>query len=169
MNTNREEPKADVQATDQVVAHWHVTESNAGCLPEAEAGTYVDAESALDNLAHLLKEWADTYPDPEDPDAVYADGVAERFCTCKQSERSAEHHDALTALRHGRGLVEHVGRRVFELTNCREKDCLKYCPNADCGTVTPVGDTDHRCWCCGAGYVDWEACVWLAGDLPRDE
>lgn len=146
----------------KVVRHWHVTESNAGCLPEADPYTSDHPWLALDALAHLLSEWAQTCPDPEDGDALYADGLAEQYCTCRQGERSAEHHDAITAVYDGRGICEQIGHRVFELAVCEEKDCLKYCPDPECGTITPMNDTDTRCWCCGTPYVDWEKCPWLA-------
>jgi hypothetical protein len=148
--------------TVESVRHWHVTESDAGCLPEVEPSMSTDAGLALDALAHLLEEWANTCPDPEDPEAVYADGIAEHYCTCRSGGRSAEHHDAMRAVEDGQGICEQIGHRVFELTSCREKDCLKYCPDTDCGTVAPVTDTDLRCWCCGTRYVDWETCGWLA-------
>src|SRR5439155_25218538 len=84
--------------TVAAVRHWHVTESDAGYLPATEPYTSDDAGMALDALAHLLDEWAQTYDDPEDPDALFADGIAEIYCTCRHGERSAEHHDALTGL-----------------------------------------------------------------------
>jgi hypothetical protein len=143
------------------VRHWHVTESDAGCLPEAEPYTSDDGALALDALAHVLADWAQTCPDPDDPEACYAEGIAEQYCTCRQGERSAEHHDAMTAVTDGRGMCEQIGHRVFELTPCTEKDCLKYCPDAECGTVTPITDTDTRCWCCGASYIGWAECDWL--------
>ena len=153
---------AEVNVT---VRHWHVSESFPGCLPEADPDTCLTGEDALDTLAHLLKDWANAADDLEDSDAAVADGISEQYCTCtnrNSGERSAEHRDALAALKDGRGICDHVGNRVFEATPCQERDCLKYCPNAECGTVTPVTDTDPRCWCCGAAYVGWEACGWLA-------
>jgi hypothetical protein len=152
---------AEQGATVAAVRHWHVTESNAGYLPEAEPTTTVDAESALDALAHLLKDWAAAVADPDDPDAVYAEALSERYCTCRQGERSAEHHDATTAVEEGKGICEQINSRVFELVPCQEKDCLKYCPDAECGTVTPVTDSESHCWCCGARYVDRQTCGWL--------
>lgn len=148
----------------EVVAHWHVTESDVGCLPEAEPYTSDSGELALDVLAHLLDDWSNSYDDPEDADSVRAAGLAESFCTCRDRdrERSDTHLDALAAVADGRGICEYIGLRVFELKPCSEKDCLKYCPDAECGTVTPVTEVDTRCWCCGATYVSWEDCDWLA-------
>ncbi|MGP4029710.1 hypothetical protein [Actinomadura sp. 3N407] len=144
------------------VRHWHITESDAGYLPEAEPVTVDDGEMALDVLAHLLADWAQSFDDAEHPDAVYAEGLAEQLCTCKKGERSAEHRDAQIKVADGRGMCEHIGDRVFDLTPCQDQGCLKYCPDADCGTVTPIGDTDPSCWCCGTRYVDGETCGWLA-------
>lgn len=149
-----------------VVRHWHITASAAGCLPEVEPVTIDDGELALDALAHLLADWAQTCDDrddcAEDGDAVYAEGRAEQLCTCRTGPRSAEHHDALGWVEDGRGVCEQIGDRVFELMPCQDTGCLKYCPDADCGTVTPIGDVDTCCWCCGARYVDAGTCGWLA-------
>lgn len=154
---------AESETTAVAVArHWHISESGAGYLPESEPYTTNDSESALDFLAHELDEWANSHDNPEHPHALYAAGVAEIYCTCRDGARSAEHHDAVTAVEDDEGICEQIGRRVFELAPCADKDCLKYCPDADCGTVSPITDSDTRCWACGATYVPWDEGDWLA-------
>lgn len=143
------------------VRHWHVIESEAGYLPEAEPIFCDEVMSALDALAHQIKDWATAHPDPEDREATAAEGVAEIYCTCRSDGRSAEHHDAVAAVERGCGITEQFDQRVFELTACTEYDCLKFCPEADCGTFVAITETDPSCWCCGARYVDWESCGWL--------
>jgi hypothetical protein len=146
----------------EAVRHWHVIESDAGHLPETEPDTCDDGMLALDALAHQIKDWAQAQPDPEDLAATAAEGVAEIYCTCRAEGRSAEHRDAVSRVESGRGVSEQFDQRVFELTPCTEYDCLKFCPDAECGTFTPITDLDDRCWCCGATWVDREACGWLA-------
>jgi hypothetical protein len=154
---------APAAATIAAVRHFHVSDSRAGCLPEAEPYVTDDAPLALDALAHLLSDWAES-TDPTDPDddAVCAATVAEIYCLCPERSHSAEHGDALARLERGQSVCEYAGLRVFECAVCDELDCLKYCPAGDCRTVTGVTDTDTRCWCCGACYVPWDACPWLA-------
>jgi hypothetical protein len=149
--------------TDPVTAvrHFHVCESQAGCLPETEPYVTDDAPLALDALAHLLTDWAETR-EPDDSDATHTEAVAEIYCVCPQRGHSAEHHDALARLEQGQNICETTGLRVFEIAVCTERDCLKYCPADDCRTVTDVTEIDTRCWCCGAHYVPWDACPWLA-------
>lgn len=65
-------------------------------------------------------------------------------------------------MEHGYGITEQFDHRLFELTPCTDHDCLKFCPDAECGTFTPVTEPDQRCWCCGTRYVDAESCGWLA-------
>ena len=123
--------EAGAPGTAGSVRHWHVTESGAGYLPEAEPCTSDDSAVALDVLAHLLADWSETCDDPTDPDpdpdpdpdAAYAAAIAEHYCTCRPGERSAEHHDALAAVDDGRGICEQIGHRVFELTPCTGTDC----------------------------------------------
>lgn len=134
----------------RTVRHWHVTESPPGCHPESVPYTGDCADLALDTLAHELIDYADTL---EGEDGVYAAAVGEIYCTCRSDSRSAEHWDSVYAAERA-GLSEIIAGRYFELIPCEETDCLKYCPDPDCGTVTPVTDSDDRCWCCGSRYID---------------
>lgn len=148
--------------TDTVAAvtHFHVSDAQIGCLPETDPWVTDDPVPALDALAHLLSDWAEA-TEPDDPDAAGVDAVAEIYCACPGRGHSAEHADALAHLERGEDLCEAAGLRVFEITLCTERDCLKYCPADGCRTVACVTDTDTRCWCCGADYVPWDRCPWL--------
>jgi hypothetical protein len=146
------------------VTHFHVCESDAGCLPETEPQVTCDAELALDALAHLLAEWAsgqDGQDNECDDDAAYAAAAAETYCGCPPHGGSADHADALARLSQGEHICETAGRREFEIQVCRQRDCLKYCPAGGCRTVTSVTDLDAWCWCCGSAYVPWDSCPWL--------
>lgn len=145
------------------IAHWHVTKSLPGYLPESDPITCTDAEGALDALAHELDDYADSFDDQAtvDDDVTLASALKEIYCTCRQGERSAEHHDALIAINDGRGICNYVGTLVFELSPCSEHDCLKYCPDAECRNVAGIEDQDHACWVCGAEYVAHDACTWF--------
>jgi hypothetical protein len=49
------------------VRHWHVIESEAGYLPEAEPGICDDGMLALDALAHQIKDWVQSHPRSRPP------------------------------------------------------------------------------------------------------
>lgn len=145
---------ADVTTTtsSRTVRHWHVTESSPGCLPESVPYTSDCADLALDTLAHVLMDYADTL---DGEDGSYAAAVGEIYCTCRSDGRSAERWESVDIAERA-GLSEIIAGRCFELTPCAEAGCLKYCPNAECGTVAPITEEDDRCWCCGSRYVDAE-------------
>jgi hypothetical protein len=138
------------------VTHYHVTESTAGCLPEAEPYITDDPGLALDMLALLLECWAET--DADGPEAREAVALAGLYRDSSSSGNPAEALDRLSA---GRGICHTVGLREFEVQVCGERDCVKYCPDGSCATTTPVTDTDPWCWCCGKRYVPWDDCTWL--------
>ncbi len=146
--------------------HYHITESFPGYLPESDPRLATDPEDALDAVADLLTEWADANDDPhdDDPDGVGDEEVTAALGTAelyRAGGSSAEHGDLLARLaRHG-GVAEYVGNRVIEARTCTDRDCLKYCPQAECRTVAEITDPDHRCWCCGTRYVSAEDCAWL--------
>ncbi len=154
---------ADTPAAITAVTHFHMCESDTGCLPETDPHITSDAELALDALAHLMAEWSSSHDDPGagQEDTAYAAGAAETYCGCPPHGTSAEHADALARLSQGRNVCETAGQREFEIQVCRQRDCLKYCPSGHCRTVTAVTDQDAWCWCCGAAYVPWESCLWL--------
>jgi hypothetical protein len=144
----------------EALRHYHVSEADAGCLPDAEPYVTDDAPLALDALAHLMSDWAHE-ADPDEPDSAGVAAIAEIYCLCPGRDKSAEHRDALALLAAGHGITETAGQRVFEIAPCTERDCLKYCPQAGCRTVTCANGTDNRCWSCGDAYVTWDVCPWL--------
>jgi hypothetical protein len=146
--------------TVTAVTHFHVHESDAGCLPESEPYVTEDATLALDALAHLIADWSET-TEPDDEDGVAAAAVSATYSCCSERGDSAEYGDALAHLERRQGICETAGRRAFEIAVCTDRDCLKYCPIDGCRTVTCVTDTDTRCWCCGVYYTPWDACPWL--------
>jgi len=146
-------------STVTAVRHFHVLEADVGCLPESAPYVTDGAQLALDALAHLMSDWAETQ-EPDDPDAVAAVAVAEMYCACRP-HGSTDHDEALTRLEQGRKIGETAGLRVFEIAVCTERDCLKYCPDDDCRTVTSTTDLDTRCWSCGSPYEPWDSCPWI--------
>jgi hypothetical protein len=138
--------------------HYHVSESTPGCLPETDPVFATDPEAALSAAAEALADWAEAHDEETgtDEEATGALAVAEIY-----RGSSAEHGDLLARLDRDGGLAEYVGDRVVETVACTHPDCAKYCPDPGCGTVTALGDSDPRCWCCGAPYVAWDACGWL--------
>jgi hypothetical protein len=138
--------------------HYHVTESNIGCLPEAEPYLTDDPGLALDMLTQLLSSWAET--EASDQDARHAAEIAEQYRASPEDRFGDGPADALARLPRRLGICHAVGLREFEIQVCAEHDCLKYCPDADCRTVTSVTDIDPWCWCCGKPYVPWDACPW---------
>jgi hypothetical protein len=143
-----------------MVTHYHVTESNVGCLPEAEPYLTDDPGLALDMLAQLLSSWAET--ETAEPDARQAVALADLYRASPGDSSRGDPAETLARLPAGRGGICHaVGLREFEIQVCGERDCLKYCPDGSCTTTTPVTDTDPWCWCCGRPYVPWDACPWL--------
>lgn len=134
----------------RTVRHWHVTESSPGRYPDPVPYTTDCADMALDTFAHVLMDYSDTL---DGEDGAYAAAVGEIYCTCRSDGRSADHWDSVNAAERI-GLSEIIAGRCFELTPCQEADCLKYCPDPDCGTVASVTDPDDQCWCCGSRYVD---------------
>jgi hypothetical protein len=142
------------------VRHFHVSDTQVGCLPETDPWVTDDPVLALDALAYLLSDWAET-TEPDEPNARWAEAVAEIYCACSVSGRSAEHADALAHLERGDDLCEAAGLRVFKIEVCAERDCLKYCSADDCRTVAAATDTDTWCSVCGTNYVPWDRCPWL--------
>lgn len=140
------------------MAHYHVIESNAGCLPEAEPYLTDDPGLALDMLAQMFTSWAET--DASGQDATQAAALA-GLCQASPGDRGEAGRDALARLSRGHGICHAVGLREFEIQVCQERDCLKYCPAGDCRTVTAVTDPDPWCWSCGTSYAAWDACPWL--------
>src|SRR6266498_4076333 len=72
-------------------------------------------------------------------------GLAELY---RAGSRSPEHADLLAQLDRHRGLAEYVGDRVIEARACHDRECLKYCPERECRTVTDITDPDLWCWTC---------------------
>ena len=138
------------------VRHWHVYSSFPGCLPDGDQYTTDDAAHALDHFAHLINDWADAQPDEN----VQVLGIVERCCSCQPSQH-AEYDVMLAHVMNGRALCEYLGGLFYELVPCNDAACLKYCPDPECGTVMPINECDHRCWCCGAVYVAHGACAWI--------
>ena len=130
------------------ITHYHVTDSVAGYLPEAEPYVTTDSEMAVDVMTDLLHSRTGT----QEPDrgkvasAQPVDVRGELFARLEQ---------------HG-AVCEYVGDRAVEVMACTDSDCLKYCPANDCRNATDVADVDAWCWVCGARYVAADACDWLA-------
>jgi hypothetical protein len=142
------------------IAHWHASGDT-----DKGTDTFVSTlgDVALDALAHMLQDHSASYEDQTDSDSVYAEARYEQLCTCTDHERTRSdmHNDALAAVERGNGITELIGYSEFVLRPCSDGDCLKYCPDPECGSVAPIDDTDHKCWCCGKRYVPWDACAWL--------
>jgi hypothetical protein len=139
--------------------HYHVTESDAGCLPEAEPYITDDPGLALDMLAQLLTGWVETAS--AEPEARQAAALADQ-CQPSSGHNSQDNPaDVLGQMRAGGGVCHAIGLREFEIQVCGDRDCLKYCPDATCATTTPATDADPWCWCCGKRYLPWDACPWL--------
>jgi hypothetical protein len=144
------------------VRHWHVIESDPGCLPEADPYVIDDVDLALDAAAHLLAGWSQDHPDHRD--AARAGEVADVWCGCARDGGDAadEYHQTAARLDDGDSVTVVCGNREFAIACCHQRDCWKYCPADDCRTATPIDDPDERCWCCGTTYTPSESCPWLA-------
>jgi hypothetical protein len=147
------------QTTSRVraVQHYHVYDSALGCLPESDPYVTDDPADAVETLAGLLADWSES---DDTADGAHAAEVAASYRTPDQ-EASGKGDVALNRLEHGHEVCEIIGPRAFEITVCDERDCLRYCPDDRCRTVTTVTDPDPWCWCCGTPYVHWDACPWL--------
>ncbi|TDB89134.1 hypothetical protein E1264_09185 [Actinomadura sp. KC216] len=139
------------------VRHYHVYDSSLGCLPESDPYVTDDPSDAVERLASLL---ADGGESDDTTDGAHAAEVAAAYRAPNQ-DASGKGHIALNRLECGHEVCEIVGSRSFEIAVCDERDCLRYCPDDRCRTVTPVTDPDPWCWCCGTPYVPWDACPWL--------